>query len=493
MILWGALIIWSVVAPWLAAAAFAAVGAWFAAREQRGMFATLAAAAVIVCGFMTSAVPGLRARQLDALHFQEATMFCSGSPVRLLRRPPTAEIKFGIYDGHLGPGNAKDVDFALRSRRTAPGSSLGSVSVVAIKRDDVPAADVYPLFRRIQQGSVNLSVVDPGTGEILAYSNYLYDQQSETRARYVGCNREAHDSPRQLEADELVALMAALVPGSQSAAPPARKRAYDIEPDTFHEVRDDCSSGLRIAPGNQYSLDYRYLRSGDDLVVLVLDRASWHEALARKSELAAANKAPILWQHFYPVITCKGYLSEDRKAGPVFHPNGYEEPVARVRGRAQSTFQPLDYGPHRELQCEDTILMGSVRPTEHYVLKREGTNLVVAAVEDLYGEPLKVTPLITCKGYFGASPNSAPDVRLGMSQAREPAFRESAYPASRVLELRDGEYLGKRGSYIAQRLKEPQARRGGASASVPTPRLLPKASAEERRSSGAPWPAKPRL
>lgn len=497
MILWSALLLLQVAAPWIAAATVAGVLAWaLADRESRDSCVSLAVVAVFLGALASALLPGLRAGQIDRLRFEEASTYCSSEPVRVLKRLAEAEqVKFGVYDSYLGPGEYKSLDFALRSRQTQPSSNLQKIVLVQLKRGEQPPDDVYPVLRRVASDSIGLTVIEPRTGEIVAYSNYINGQEGETRSQYVGCDREVQGTPKRLEDDQLFSLLAAIVsPPGASGAPAsdsgaARKRSYDIERAAMHDVREDCSKGLTRAPGLQYSLDYRYLRSGDDLVVVVLDRAAWDQALSKKNELQMINQAPILWQHFYPAVTCKSYFSDDNKAGPVFHAQGYEEPVSRVRALGKETYYPFDYGPHRKVRCNETIVTGTVRPAWHYALKREGNDLGITAIEDLHGAPTKFTPLITCEGYFNSASGPAPDVMLGAGGST----REIHHSAARILQLGDGQYLGPNSNIMIIRPTPPAAQPIAAPRPAPSPGTAPSREREPAPASASPWPAKPRI
>lgn len=499
MVLWEVMFLLQVLAPWISAATVAGVVAWYIAEdESRHSYSVLAVLLVSGSALASTLLPGMRAKQLDNLRFEEAVMFCSASPVRVLKPLPAADpLKFGVYDDYLGLGGYKTLDIALRSRQTQPDSRLQKIAFVLLKRGERAPEDVYPVVRRGTAHSHSLSVIEPRTGEIIAYTNYIHGQETETRSRYVGCDRQSDggDTSVNLEAEELFVLLGSLVPGPIRGAPQATagsapwKRNYDIERGGAHVVREDCSKGLTVAPSLQSHLDYRYLRDADDLAVLVLDRKAWDAAIARKDQLAMENRAPVLWQHFHPAITCKGYFADDGRAGPVFHPGGYEEPVARVRADGQEIYRPFDYGPHRKVRCNETIVTGTVRPGWHYVLKREGNNLVLADLQILAGEPIKVTPLVTCEAYFDAAAGPAPDIRLGVGGST----REVRYPASRVLSLGDGAYLGEGASDLAARMK--QSLEGHTRKSVramPPPSTSSSERQGPQRSTGERWPAKPR-
>lgn len=477
--------------PWLAIATATGFLTYAVAVKNRDLWATAAVLAIALCGAMTTALPGIRKAQLDSLHLSEASTFCRESNVYVRKKPEMVDgIKFGIYDSYLSPGDFKDLNFVLRSKQTSPDSLLRKVSFVALKRGQQPPDDVFPVMRRTMKGMVNLAVISPKSGEAIAYSNFIHDYDSETGWSYVGCGRETGAAHTKLEYDQLFALLLALVPADARAVPdlasakPTRTREYDIEPDRFHDVRDNCSKGLTVAPGLQYSFDYIYKRSDDDLIVLVLDRKSSRDAEDHAAQLAKVHQRPILWQHYFPVMTCRNYFSNDSKAGPVFHVGGYEEPVMRIRTfGTDALYRPLDYGPHRVVTCSDTIATGTVRPPWGYILKREMQDLIVA---DYYnrspGEATQVTPLITCKGYFDSAVSGTPDVQLGVGGSS----RAIVHPAARVLELRNGEYLLPTGGKAFLKLGELRRGTVGApAASAP----LPVQKAYENNSN---WPAKPR-
>ena len=431
-------------APWIVAATVAGVVSYHVADNERQRFySTLAVAMVCVAAAACVALPKWRAMQLDTLRHEEAVAFCSANPVRVLKPlPATSPVKFGVHGySYLGPGDYKRLDFALRSSQTQAGSPLANVVLVQLNPGQPVPEDVYPVLSRRTAGSVNLSVIHPRTGEIMAYSNYLWGQEGETRFRYVGCDRQPESRQgTDLETAEVFRLLASFFAddGGAGVVVPAKPRRYDIEPGAAHVVREDCSKGITRAP-NFKGYDVRYLRDGENLVVIVLDHQGWEAAQKDKHKLALENRAALMWQHFHPAVTCKSYFADDARAGPILHAGGYEEPVARVRAIAsQSAYRPFDFGPHRRVRCTGPIVAAGVRPGWEYVLMRRGNDLVIADYSTGFDLPTLVTPMVTCAGYFDPAAGPAPDVTLGAGGSKY----ERHFPAEKVLSVPDGAHLG---------------------------------------------------
>jgi hypothetical protein len=423
---------------------------------------------------------------VDHLHLNEATAFCGIQP-RITRSLNTIEnVQFGIHGGPFGPGNHKELDFILKTFQTDPASQMRKISLVKLDRNQLPSANVFPVLRQVNGNTAELSVVSPESGEVIATATYIRHFDNDTGLWYIGCGRGEQRDREMLEAKELFSFLLTLLASRPldltppSDAKPATIRNYDIQPGAPEIIRDDCSYGITMAPSIS-SGDYQYYREKNDLVVLVLDKASWIRAENQASVLMRSLQEPVLWQHYHPAVICRGYFSDATKAGPVLHSNGYEEPVSRITAFSKSPYYPLDFGPFRKIRCNNAVVSGLVRPYWDYALTRNANDLVIVSYSALKGT---ATPLFACEGYFDPQ-TPKPDIYFGTGGTAG----ETRYESSRIMTLTAGQYLGSpHAGDIASRLN-----RGSQSVPTPAPSApLPISNDHKGDVGTSEWPAKPK-
>lgn len=409
------------------------------ARENRKkIFFTVGITLPVIAVIGVMFLGAVKNDAIDYLHLNDSTTFCGIEP-RITRSLNSIEnVKFGIDDSPYGAGNYKDLDFTLRTFQTDPTSQMRKFSLVKLDRNQLPSANIFPVFRQFIGNTAELSVISPESGEVIATATYIRYFDNDNGLWYIGCNRGEQRNREMLEAKELFSFLLTLVAESpldlspSSDAKPATIRNYDIQPGAPVIIRDDCSYGITMAPSTS-SGDYQYYRDKDDLVVMVLDKASWIRAENQASVLMNSLQEPILWQHYHPSMICRGYFSDASKAGPILHSNGYEEPVSRITALSKSPYYPLDFGPFRKIRCNDAVVSGLVRPHGDYAVIRNANDLVIVSHSDLKGT---TTPLFACEGYFDPH-TPKPDIYFGTGGTTG----ETRYESSRILTLAAGQYL----------------------------------------------------
>lgn len=429
---------------------------------------------------------GTKNDSIDGLRHDEATVYCGAQPQ--IRRSLSAieNVQFGFHDDPSTQGNYKNIDFILRSLQTDPTSEMRKISLVKLDRSQLPSANVFPVLRHVNNNTVELVVVSPKSGEVIATTTYISHFDNDTGLWYIGCGRGKQVERERLEAKELFSFLLALVaphPSGFTPAPdtkPTIVRNYDIQPGAPEIIRDDCSRGITMAPEIS-SGDYQFYRDKNDLVILVLNKASWIRTQAKASDLMKSHQEPILWQHYHPSVICQGYFSDTSKAGPIFHASGYEEPVSRITALSRSPYYRLDFGPFRKIHCNEAVVSGLVRPYWDYALTRDANDLVIVSYSEVNGT---ATPLFACENYFDPQ-TPKPDLYFGTGGTGG----ETRFESSRILGLAAGQYLGSpHAGDIAARLK-----RGSQRVSAPTPvPSLPLSEEHKVDARIGGWPAKPK-
>lgn len=375
--------------------------------------------------------------------------------------PPSGVIKFGA-SGDVSNAGLDALKTMLRMKRTEPGHQAERIEMLEIKDLERPPVDVYPLVMHRLNSSFNFTVLSPVDGTPIIYGDV--PRHGIGIHHYVDCKPVPWTSER-IDTPERQAILAFLYatvsPNSTSPAPavsvqttqapnavaPASvpvtratilNRPYMIQAGVPLLVMDDCSRGITTDPKVDSGLDLEYKHRDGDLVVLVLNREK-----KRESEVRAycdKKDPPLLWQFYDHVLTCKGYMSDSSKAGPVFHASGYEETVQRIKNRADGNqYFEFDYGAYREISCVNEITTGPIRSASSYALQRKGNDLVVHDSNDTFGNSKEI-PLFACKNYFQMPIDKAAKVTLGAGGLRGAPI---TIEPQQLRTLQDGQFFGR--------------------------------------------------